>query len=308
MELRAAKRYADLIELGQRALGEGAEGRRRCVGLLAALLGCSELQLRAMLGEQADAETEGRFVNGVARLQAGEPDAYVRGFTYFMGLRIRVGPGVLIPRPDSETLVLAALDCLADCAPARGEAAGDEARLCVLETCAGSACLSLALLNEWRLAPRGEAEPELTAVELAPQALAYARDNAAAAGFEERLKLEQGDLWPREKGPRFALLMANPPYIDAADFAALEPSVREFEPALALNGGADGLDYFRRIFAEAPAYLLPGAVLVLEHGWAQAAAVRALCAADARYAYLELRRDMAGRERVSVCRFLGEGG
>ncbi len=235
-------------------------------------------------GESAEA-----FGALIARRGTREPLQYSLGQTEFMGLPFSVGPGVLIPRQDTETL---AERVLADQRKYWPEGAS------LFDLCTGSGALALSLAKLGRFAP-------VTASDLSEEALAYARKNA------EKLKLScvefrQGDLFdPLKKGEKYDIIVSNPPYIREGDREELAPEVRAFEPEEALFAGSDGLAFYRRIAAEAPAYLKPGGRLYLEIGYDQSEAVRALLA-EAGFCGIEILNDLAGRTRAAAARRPGE--
>jgi release factor glutamine methyltransferase len=210
-----------------------------------------------------------------ARRLAGEPVAYLTGEKHFHGLRLQVDARVLDPRDDTETLVDWALALLPDATPCR-----------VLDLGTGSGAIALALAHR-------RPQAEVTAVDASADALAVARANAARLGLA--VDWRHGDWWAPLAGQRFELVASNPPYIAEGDPHL--PALAH-EPRAALVSGADGLADVRRIIAGAPAHLAPGAWLLLEHGWDQAAAVRALLSA-AGLAQVQSRRDLAGVERCT---------
>ena len=212
----------------------------------------------------------------VARRAKREPLQYIRGQAEFWSLPFTVNPAVLIPRPDTEVLVEEALQRLSG--PGR-----------ILDVGTGSGAIAIAIAHE-----RPEARVE--AVDLSPSALAVARGNAEANGVAERVTLSQGDL-RQLQGAGYDLVVSNPPYIPSADLAALMPEVREFEPLLALDGGADGLSAYRLLAAQARALLKPGGWLLLEVGIGQAEAVTELLRA-AGLVEIFTRADYAGVARV----------
>ena len=209
------------------------------------------------------------------RRLAGEPIAYLTGRKTFHGLELHIDARVLDPRADTETLVDWALELLPADAPRR-----------VLDLGTGSGAIALAIARQ-RPAAR------VAAVDASADALAVATANARRLGLS--LDLRHGHWFGPVVGETFDLVISNPPYI-AVDDAHL-PSLTH-EPRQALVSGADGLDDIRRIVAAAPAHLAPGGWLLLEHGWGQAAAVRALLG-DAGFADIHSRRDLAGIERGS---------
>ena len=209
------------------------------------------------------------------RRLAGEPMAYLTGEKHFHGLRLQVDARVLDPRDDTETLVDWALALLPADAPRR-----------VLDLGTGSGAIALAIAH-------ARPQARVTAVDASADALTVARANAGRLGLA--VTLHHGDWLAPVAGEVFDLIVSNPPYIAEGD--AHLPALAH-EPRSALVSGADGLDDLRRIVATAPAHLAPGGWLLLEHGWDQAAAVRALLA-DAGFAQVQSRRDLAGIERCS---------
>ena len=213
------------------------------------------------------------------RRAAGEPVQYILGTADFMGLRFRVNESVLIPRQDTETLVEAALIELR-------QRPGNPT---LLDLCCGSGCVGLSLAS---LAPHAR----VTLADISPQALEVAHANQKALGVKAELK--QGDLFAGLGKERFDVIAANPPYIPTGDLPSLQREVR-FEPVLALDGDADGLDFYRRIAQEAPDRLNPGGMLFAEVGIGQAPDVLALFKASLPCAQAGTVKDMNGVERVA---------
>ena len=212
------------------------------------------------------------------RRAAGEPVQYILGAADFMGLRFHVDESVLIPRQDTETLVEAALIDLR-------QRPGSPA---LLDLCCGSGCVGLSLAS---LAPHAR----VTLADISPQALEVARANEKALGVKAELK--QGDLFAGLGRERFDVIAANPPYIPTGDLQALQREVR-FEPTLALDGGADGLDFYRRIAGEAAGHMNPGGALFAEVGIGQAQSVLSLFKAHLPCVEAGTIKDLNGIERV----------
>ncbi|MEO7401778.1 MAG: peptide chain release factor N(5)-glutamine methyltransferase, partial [Polaromonas sp.] len=230
--------------------------------------------------ELADEAAE-RFRGFSLRRAAGEPLAYIIGSKEFFGLELQVDGRVLVPRPDTETLVQWSLDLLL--APAM-PAAPD-----ILDLGTGSGAIALAIAHSLRAAGR---DARALAVDASADALAVARENASRLGLKVDF-LESG--WLRQVKGRFHLIASNPPYIARADphLAALV-----HEPLQALEAGADGLDDIRQIIAQAGPHLHPGGWLLLEHGYDQAAQVRELLLQGG-FTQVQSRLDLAGIERCS---------
>jgi release factor glutamine methyltransferase len=214
------------------------------------------------------------------RRRAGEPVAYLLGVREFYGRPFRVDPRVLVPRPDTETLVDVALD--------RTRALSLSAR--VLDVCTGSGCVAISLARE-------RPTTRVLGADIEAGALALARENALRLGAVHAGFVESDLFAALRGGPRFDLVTANPPYISDEDMEALPVDIRAYEPRLALSGGPDGLDVVRRVVAEAPRVLDAGGVLAVEVGAGQAPAVVPLLAA-AGFAAIETRRDYGGHDRV----------
>lgn len=218
----------------------------------------------------------------LARALKGEPLTRIAGRRSFYGRDFRVTPDVLDPRPETELLVEEMLKRLA------GQPAP---RLLDLGT--GSGAILLSLLAEL---------PDATgvAVDISSAALAVASENADSLGLAGRVTFQQGDLFEGIEG-RFDAIVSNPPYIPSGDLAGLEPAVRHFDPALALDGGPDGLEFYRRIAHGARSFLRPGGWLGVEIGAGQAEDVSALLVASG-FADLFVRTDFAGHSRHILCR------
>ena len=252
--------------------------------LLAHAAGLSVEQLIARGGDPAPAGTVTALRELTGRRLRREPMAYILGEREFWGLPFKVSPAVLVPRPDSETLIETVLDV-----------APDRTRpLRVLDLGVGSGCLLLTLLREYPAA-RG------VGVDASEAALAIARENAEALGVAARTRLVEGDWrqpdWTaRLEGP-FDLVVSNPPYIESRVIDGLMPEVARHEPRLALDGGADGLDAYRLIAAAAPRLVVPGGWLLVEGGEGQASDISGIFAA-AGLSPRPPRKDLAGVERV----------
>lgn len=221
-----------------------------------------------------------------ARRLAHEPVARIVGAKEFWSMALAVSPDVLVPRPETETVVELALD--------RIGAAQRMERLCILDIGTGTGALLLALLKEL---PRATG----TGTDISDGALRVAGANAERHGLAPRCKFIKCDIAAGVPGP-FDLIVSNPPYIAHSDIAGLEPEVRDYDPALALDGGPDGLACYRAIAGAARRLLAPGGRLVVELGLGQDAAVSGLFS-EAGLTALETRQDLAGIPRALAVDF-----
>ncbi len=225
--------------------------------LLAHVLGEQRLHLLLRSQEELPQAPYDKYHRLIARRAAREPLQYIVGNQEFMGLTLAVRPGVLIPREDTAVVVQQALQRL----PQGGT---------VLDVGTGSGAIALAIKH---LRP----DAQVTAVDISPHAVALASDNARACGLD--IEILQGDGFAPVHGRRFDVIVSNPPYIPSRELPHLQQEVQD-EPALALDGGADGLDFYRRLFGQAPQHLKPAGHLVVELGDHQAQDVKTLAGRD----------------------------
>jgi release factor glutamine methyltransferase len=276
--------HARLIDLAEKLAAAGIEHARSDAWLLlAAASGRSRVELIAGAAPPLSPAEEERLAALAARRLGREPMAYILGAREFWSLTFRVGPAVLVPRPESETVVEAALAEIADRA----------ARLRILDLGTGSGCLLLALLSEL---PRASG----LGIDRSGEALAIAESNAELLGLTERAAFREGDWGHGLAGP-FDLIVSNPPYVALADAARLAPEVRAFEPKEALFAGADGLAAYRALVPDCARLLAEDGVACLEIGQGQGAAVAAIARRHG-LRLLASRPDLAGIERCLVFR------
>jgi release factor glutamine methyltransferase len=248
--------------------------------LLAHALETTRIQLIVDAKRPLSSDELTRLRELVKRRRAREPIAYILGTREFWGRLFRVDARVLVPRPDTETLVEAAL------ARTRGVSLSMRA----LDLCTGSGCVAVSMA-------RDRPTSRVYAVDVSEDALAVARENAARLGAY-RVAFRRGDLYaPLDADARFDVVTANPPYVPTGELTTLQADVRDFEPRVALDGGADGLAVVRRVIAGAPAHLVEGGVLAVEVGAGEARAAAALLA-TAGFCDVEVHRDYARIERV----------
>jgi release factor glutamine methyltransferase len=269
-----------LCEAGERLRAAGVEEPRvEARLLLGHVLGRKPLALPLEAHRPVGAEEAARFRALVSRRVGRAPAAYLTGTRGFWTLDLLVTPDVLIPRPDTETVVAAAIDHAGDRAAVRR----------VLDLGTGSGAILLALLaecpNAWGVG-----------LDRSPAALAVARGNAAAAGLSSRAAFVCGDWAEAVTGP-FDIVASNPPYVATATIATLDPEVAAHEPRAALDGGADGLRCYRAIIPALGRLLAPSGIAVLELGAGQAESVAAIAATEG-LRRLEIRQDLGGVPRA----------
>jgi len=251
--------------------------------LLAKALNQDRLQLYLHFEQPLSRDELTAFKKLLKRRLNREPVAYITGRKGFWSLDLEIGPGALIPRPETETLVEAALARLP---------ADSQAQVADLGTGCGPVLLALAVERPGL---------GLTGTDLSAQALAWARTNAQRLGLDQRVELVQGDLLTPLAGRRLGMIVMNPPYVTQEEFKTLAPDITAYEPALALVAGPEGLEIIRRLVEEAPAHLEPGGWLVFEIGSGQGRAAARLLT-EANYAEVEILPDLAGHDRVAAAR------
>jgi release factor glutamine methyltransferase len=291
------ERLADFGELSRVAAGNG-NAKRSVEELTAYVLECKPLEIyfRDITPEQ---QTE--LEKLITRAEQGEPIQYIIGHVDFRGLKIHCDRRALIPRPETERLVEEVLKSKVQSLKSPN----------IADVGCGTGCIGLALLNELPNA-------QVTAVDISPDALALARENAARLGFSKRITFVQGSLLNVDATPSscqvgagrdegvaptlfkensFDMVVSNPPYIQSRVCRDLDVSVREFEPQLALDGGEDGLDLIRPLVEQAARVLKPGGGLFLEIGFDQGEAVQQILLNHA-FQNVEIKKDLADLDRI----------
>ncbi|HOU28395.1 MAG TPA: peptide chain release factor N(5)-glutamine methyltransferase [Thermoleophilia bacterium] len=297
--MTAARSVGDMLSQATVSLRENGSRSPRLDAelLLAEALGVGRAELFRDPARVPTHEEAATFEGLLRRRLAHEPVAYILGRRAFRTIELEVTPEVLIPRPETETLVDVALEALR-AMPLAGPGPEDEPL--ALDVGTGSGCVALALAAE-------DPFVRVVATDVEPAALAVARRNAARLGLARRVEFVLSDLFADVGERPFDLVVSNPPYIPADEYAALEPNVREYEPRRALHGGADGLDLYRRLVPGAALLLRPGGVLALEVGVGQAGAVVDIVGAAGAYEPPGLRHDLSGVPRVVHARRRGRG-
>jgi release factor glutamine methyltransferase len=273
-----------IAEIAERLAAAGVENARgeACL-LVAAATGLERATLTAGVVPTLSAEQQAALEALVQRRQMREPIAYILAAKEFWSLRFEVDPAVLIPRPETETVVEAVLEQIGD----------RTAALRILDLGTGSGCLLLALLSEL---PRAVG----LGVDDSPAALAVAKRNAERLSLAARAEFRQA-CWGAGLRGRFDLIVSNPPYVRERDWQGLEPEIRDFEPQAALVAGPDGLAAYRALAPDCARLLAPAGLCALEIGLGQGDAVAALLAPHG-LTVTERRRDLAGIERCLIAR------
>lgn len=247
--------------------------------LLADTLGLKRLDLYLQFDRPLLPEELAAYKPRLLRRARREPVQYIAARAAFRDLLLRVDRRVLIPRPETELLVDEVL----------AYGAGRE-HLSAVDIGTGSGAIALSLALEGRCFER------LVATDLSPEALALAKENATACGAA--VEFRHGDGLAPLRGDRFDVIVSNPPYVGERERPTLEPEVVEWEPGSALFSGADGLDLIRELLRGAPDHLVSGGLLALEIGAEQGGAARDLAAATGAYSSVQVKTDLAGRERM----------
>lgn len=256
--------------------------------ILAHLLGWDRIDLITRSREVLDQDLEQEYYHFIQERAAGKPVQYITGQQEFMGLNFKVTPDVLIPRPDTEILVETAIK----------EAGTMEPPLTIVDVGTGSGAISISLAHYIKGA-------HIHSIDISPKALGVAMENARLHSLEHRVTFYQGDLFDPIDDllrSRVDLLVSNPPYIPTHKIPNLQREVRYYEPTLALDGGEDGLDYYRRIIQEGEKFLSPRGCLILEVGHDQGARVAELLKCKKRLKDVIIVEDLAGIVRVAMAR------
>ena len=243
-----------------------------------------------------------RYFELIDRRASGEPLQYIVGNTAFMGLPFKVNPSVLIPRQDTETLVEDAISIISK-GELRNEVFGLERRSWeVLDLCTGSGAIGISIA---KLLPK----TNVTMSDISNEALSVAKENAALNSVNKNVKFVSGNLlepFHGRLGPKkFDLIISNPPYIPSSVIATLQKEIREHEPMIALDGGDDGLDCYRKLAEEVPKHLKKGGILLMEIGHDQRDAVTKLLEDNGSFVTVRCYKDLAGKDRIIFAKARG---
>jgi len=312
MDLRA---HLDRAEAQLRSGPHSDRARLDAESLLLHLIEKNRAWLLTHLEDEFGGCVAIRYASLIDRRATGEPIQYITGETEFYGLPFRVTPDVLIPRPETEHLVERVVRLIPVFHPSpkgsfsvrrvrsfsyrKLQEPRDNPQLAdwpprILEIGTGSGAIAISIAHDW-------SEAAITSVDISSAALAVALDNAKRLGCADQIRFLQGDLLSPVAGESFEIIVSNPPYVPATDRATLSVEVRDHEPAQALFAGAGGLDIYRRLIPQAFSALVPKGYLLLEIGYGQSDAVRALLA-NAGFIAIEFTPDLQGIPRVVTAR------
>ena len=278
-----SRSIADTLREASQTLqaGEVPEPRREAGSLLSFVIEKDRTFLLSHADKLLDATDVDRFREVVARRAEGEPLQYITGVQDFYGREFRVTPDVLIPRPETELLVEAGLELIAEVR-----------RPFICDVGTGSGCIALTLLCE-------RTDARAVALDVSEAALKIAAQNAQSLGVGERVELKISDCFNGVERTTFDLIVSNPPYVSAAALAGLQREVRDHEPLVALSPGADGLIIIRRLLQEGAAFLNTGGHLIMEIGFDQGEAVQELIDPKL-WRLVEIRPDLQGIPRIVI--------
>ncbi|MBQ6401712.1 MAG: peptide chain release factor N(5)-glutamine methyltransferase [Firmicutes bacterium] len=260
------------------------------------LTGRDRVQIFLEAEEEVEPETERRYMKLIERRAQRIPLQHITGEQEFMGFRFAVTPDVLIPRQDTETLVQEGAKAIQSTQKEKRsflERLKGRKDWEILDLCCGSGIVGISVA-------RICGNVELTASDISEAAVALTKRNAR----DNRVEAEvlQGDLFAPHQGKRFDMILCNPPYVKTNMIGMLQDEIKDHEPREALDGGRDGLDFYRRIVAKAPSHLKEDGFLLMEMGYDQGEALRKLLKESGRFREIEIVRDLPGKERVIRCR------
>lgn len=252
------------------------------------ILNCGRASLYRNKNSLLEPDEYSRISSALRRRARGEPLQYILGRTEFFGLDFKVSPDVLIPRPETEVLVETTLKIV------RKSFSPQVRKLKILDVGTGSGCIAVSLA-------KALPQAEISATDISAKALAAAKENAALN--KVKINFIKADLFRTlDLSPlTFDLITSNPPYIPGAEIAGLQPEI-QYEPTIALDGGRDGLDFYRRIVKDAAGYLADGGFLIMEMGYGQAKAVKNILLNSGNFEIIESARDYHNIERVAVAK------
>ena len=291
----------ELLHFGEMQLKEAGIGDavRDSKTIYCHLMNIPESRLLLEYQNRVPDNLSDRYFELIGRRAAGEPLQYIAGYQEFMGFKIKVDRRVLIPRLDTEVLVEDAVSLIEE-GSLRGEVIGAPIKNAeILDLCCGSGAIGIAMAKLCTKA-------QVTCADISPEALELAKENAEANGVGKKMKFLQGNMFEaikeRGRGATFDMIICNPPYIKRAEIENLQKEVKDWEPRTALDGGEDGLDFYRIIAEEAPKHLKKRGILMLEIGFDQGEAVKDLLDKKSDLRIAKCLKDLAGLDRIIFAR------
>jgi release factor glutamine methyltransferase len=255
--------------------------------LLSHILGLKRIELYTNFDKPVEQSKLDALRALVKRAADQEPIAYLVGRTEFYSMEMLVCPDCLIPRPETELLVERAIEFLRT-------RTGDQF---ILDLCTGCACIAVAIAKNFP-------NCKIIATDISDAALSIAASNVEKYKLADRITLLSGDLFEpvikQLDGTAFDLIVSNPPYISTPEMQTLDKNVKDFEPHLALHGGPEGLDIYRRLIDQAPDFLKPGADIMMEIGYAQGPAVRGILESSDLFAEVRIEKDLSDNDRIAI--------
>ncbi|MBP6492595.1 MAG: peptide chain release factor N(5)-glutamine methyltransferase [Clostridia bacterium] len=288
----------ELIQIGESALDKAGcmDPKIDAELIMMFMLSMNRQQLFIKSPNLLDEKTCEAYFKLIDVRAGGTPVQYITGEQEFMGISFIVNENVLIPRQDTETLVE---EVIREVKEGTAQNKAPRSGYQILDLCCGSGAIGVSLCKHLE-------DVKVTAADVSDKAIAVAKMNAQNAGVGKRMKFLAGDLFCSLRkgigGTKFHMIVSNPPYIKRDVIPTLQREVAEHEPMLALDGGEDGLDFYRRIIKEAPDYLKPNGLLFLEIGHDQGEAVCVLAEDTDRFEDLQIIKDLPGLDRVVRCR------
>lgn len=287
----------ELMQIGESALREAGcmDPKIDAELIMQFLLSLNKQQLFIKYASLLDEKSCEEYFKLIDLRAGGKPVQYITGKQEFMGIPFKVNEDVLIPRQDTETL---AEEVILEIKNRMEQKKVPRGGYQILDLCCGSGAIGVSLCKYLT-------NIKVTSTDISTKALAIARENAENAGVIKSMRFVESNLFSDfNKGlskAKFHIIVSNPPYIESDVIPTLQREVREHEPMLALDGGKDGLDYYRRIIAESPAFLKPDGMLVLEIGYNQGQAVSSLLKEVESFVNIKVIKDLAGHDRVVSC-------
>lgn len=290
----------EILQIAERRLADShcASPKVDAELLFCHMLSLDKTQLFLKQSSVLDQDSCEEYFKLVDKRSSGIPAQYIMGNQEFMGLNFIVNESVLIPRPETELLVAEIIKFIRN----KREEKTIRSNYNILDLCTGSGAIGLSIAKIIH-------EVKVTAIDISEEALEVARENCKKLHVQNKVKILQSDLFNGLKtglfGQKFNMIVSNPPYIKTSHIPILQKEVKEHEPLLALDGGNDGLEFYRRIVDGAPEFLKKKGKLYLEIGYDQALDIMALIAKNEKFGKTEVMKDLSGLDRIIITEMIG---